>query len=195
MTQAERVAESAQRLMEAAVDLIAEKGFQRTAASEIAERAGYSRTMVAARYGSKEALLEHLMQHEYQVRMLPDLGDAKGIERLQQWIRLLRQQARAEPALFRAFYTLVFEAAGPVPSLRPWIADWLERCTTEAADSLRAGQADKTIRVDIDPDAEAEQFVSSGVGLGFQFVIDNNLERFDEGLARWADRFERTRAT
>src|SRR5262249_57141898 len=54
MTQAERVAESAQRLMQAAIELIAEKGFQRTSASEIAERAGYSRTMVAARHGSKE---------------------------------------------------------------------------------------------------------------------------------------------
>jgi AcrR family transcriptional regulator len=195
MTQAERVAESAQRLMEAAIELIAEKGFQRTAAAEIAERAGYSRTMLAARYGSKEELLEHLMQNEYQARMLPDLGDTKGIERLQRWIRLIRQQARAEPALVRSFYTLVFEAAGPVPSLRPWITDWLERCITEAADALRTGQADKTVRLDIDPDAEAEQFVSSGVGLGFQFAIDNKLERFDEGLARWADRFERARAT
>jgi AcrR family transcriptional regulator len=194
MTQAERVAESAQRLMQAAIELIAEKGFQRTSASEIAERAGYSRTMVAARYGSKEALLEHLMHHEYQARMLPDLGHTKGIERLQQWITLIRQQARADPALLRAFYTLVFEAAGPVPSLRPWIADWLERCTTEAADTLRAGQADKTVRADIDPAADAEQFVSSGVGLGFQFAIDNDLDRFDEGLARWAARFERARA-
>ena len=193
MTQAERVAESAQRLMQAAIELIAEKGFQRTSASEIAERAGYSRTMVAARYGSKEALLEHLMHHEYQARMLPDLGDTKGIERLQQWITLIRQQARADPALLRAFYTLVFEAAGPVPSLRPWIADWLERCTTEAAEAVRAGQADKTVRADIDPAAEAEQFVSSGVGLGFQFAIDDDLERFDEGLARWAARFERAR--
>jgi len=193
MTQAERVAESAQRLMQAAIELIAEKGFQRTSASEIAERAGYSRTMVAARYGSKEALLEHLMHHEYQARMLPDLGDTKGIERLQQWITLIRQQARADPALLRAFYTLVFESAGPVPSLRPWIADWLERCTTEAAEAVRAGQADKTVRADIDPAAEAEQFVSSGVGLGFQFAIDDDLERFDEGLARWAARFERAR--
>ena len=193
MTQAERVAESAQRLMQAAIELIAEKGFQRTSASEIAERAGYSRTMVAARYGSKEALLEHLMHHEYQARMLPDLGDTKGIERLQQWITLIRQQARADPPLLRAFYTLVFESAGPVPSLRPWIADWLERCTTEAAEAVRAGQADKTVRADIDPAAEAEQFVSSGVGLGFQFAIDDDLERFDEGLARWAARFERAR--
>ena len=193
MTQAERVAESAQRLMQAAIELIAETGFQRTSASEIAERAGYSRTMVAARYGSKEALLEHLMHHEYQARMLPDLGDTKGIERLQQWITLIRQQARADPALLRAFYTLVFEAAGPVPSLRPWIVDWLERCTTEAAEAVRAGQADKTVRADIDPAAEAEQFVSSGVGLGFQFAIDDDLERFDEGLARWAARFERAR--
>jgi AcrR family transcriptional regulator len=193
LTQAERVAESAQRLMAAAIELIAEKGFQRTAASEIAERAGYSRTMVAARYGSKEALLEHLLETEYQSRMLPDLGEAKGLERLQHWISSIREQARAEPTLIRSFYTLVFEAAGPVPSLQPWMTDWLKRCTDEAAAALRAGLAEKTLRADIDPDAEAQQFVSSGVGLGFQFVLDNNFEKFDTGLVRWADRFERAR--
>jgi AcrR family transcriptional regulator len=195
MTQAERVAESAQRLMQAAIELIAEKGVQRTAASEIAERAGYSRTMVAARYGSKEALLEHLLETEFWPRMVPDLGDAKGLERLQHWIRFIREQAGAEPALIRALYALVFEAAGPVPSLQPWMTDWLQRCTNDAADALRAGQADKTVRADIDPDAEAQQFVSSGIGLGFQFALDNNLEKFDAGLARWAERFGRARAT
>jgi AcrR family transcriptional regulator len=193
MTQAERVAESAQRLTEAAIELIAEKGYQRTAASEIAERAGYSRTMVGARYGSKEALLEHLLETEFQPRMLPDLGDVRGLERLQRWIGSIREQARAEPTLIRAFYMLVFEAAGPVPSLQPWITDWLQQCVDEAAAALRAGVTDNIVRADIDPDAEAQQFVSSGVGLGFQFTLDNNLEKFDAGLARWAGRFERAR--
>src|SRR5213076_237185 len=70
-TQQERVAESAKRLADAAFELIAEKGFERTTAAEIGERAGYSRSMVRDRYGSKEALLESLLASEFEARLLP----------------------------------------------------------------------------------------------------------------------------
>src|ERR1700758_3499185 len=59
-TQTERVAESSERLLLAAAELTAEKGFERTTSAEIGERAGYSRAMVRGRYGSKEALIEAL---------------------------------------------------------------------------------------------------------------------------------------
>ncbi|WP_347338882.1 helix-turn-helix domain-containing protein [Mycolicibacterium sp. P9-64] len=47
--------ESSRRLAEAAIELIAEKGFSNTTAQEIGIRAGYSRAMVRERFGSKEA--------------------------------------------------------------------------------------------------------------------------------------------
>jgi hypothetical protein len=69
-TQRERTAESTRRLLDAAIELIAEKGFERTTAMEIGERAGYSRSMVRARYGSKEALLESVLRNDYEPLML-----------------------------------------------------------------------------------------------------------------------------
>ncbi|KAA0080284.1 TetR/AcrR family transcriptional regulator [Mycolicibacterium sp. P9-64] len=54
-SQRERVEESSRRLAEAAIELIAEKGFSNTTAQEIGIRAGYSRAMVRERFGSKEA--------------------------------------------------------------------------------------------------------------------------------------------
>ena len=79
LTQAERSAESTQRLLASAITLIAERGFQRTTAAEIGERAGYSRAMVRARYGTKEALLESLLHREFEPMFLraqvnPDNG-------------------------------------------------------------------------------------------------------------------------
>src|SRR4030088_2921349 len=71
-TQRERSAESAQRLLDAAIELIAEKGFDRTTAAAIGGRAGYSRSMVRARYGSKEALLESIFGAELDRRLMPD---------------------------------------------------------------------------------------------------------------------------
>src|ERR1700745_982557 len=70
-TQQERSAESARRLLDAAIELIAEKGFERTTVAEIGERAGYSRSMVRARYGSKEALLESIFGSQLDRRVVP----------------------------------------------------------------------------------------------------------------------------
>ena len=57
-TQQERVAESSRRLLAAAIEVVAEKGYGPATAAEISERAGYSAPMVRTRYGSKQALLE-----------------------------------------------------------------------------------------------------------------------------------------
>ena len=78
-TQQERSAESAQRLLDAAIELIAEKGFDRTTAAEIGERAGYSRSMVRARYGSKDALLESIFGDELDRRLLPELDETRRL--------------------------------------------------------------------------------------------------------------------
>src|SRR6218665_4053996 len=59
-TQAERVAESDRRLMEAAIRLIARIGYTHTTLESIGIEAGYSRGLVQHRLGSKERLLEEL---------------------------------------------------------------------------------------------------------------------------------------
>ena len=69
-TQHERTAESTQRLTDAAIALIAEKGFNNTTLAEIGERAGYSRSMVQFRFGTKEGFLESLLREEYETRLL-----------------------------------------------------------------------------------------------------------------------------
>jgi AcrR family transcriptional regulator len=63
-TQAQRRRESADRLLAAGVELIAEQGFARTTLAQIGERAGYSRETVRLRHGSKLALLETALRRE-----------------------------------------------------------------------------------------------------------------------------------
>jgi AcrR family transcriptional regulator len=189
LTQSERVAESGQRLMAAAIELFAQKGFERTSASEIADHAGYSHSMVSARFGSKEALVEQLMHSEYERRMLPQIDPQAGIDGLLLWIETIQGEIRTAPDHMRAFYTLVFEAVGPIPSLRPWVEDWLARCVRHAAACLTAARQAGQLRDDVDIDAEAELFVYSGVGLGYRFVYDSDLSEFDRALERWRVRF------
>jgi AcrR family transcriptional regulator len=191
LTQQERVAESAARLLEAAIELIAEQGFDRTTAAEIAERAGYSREMVRVRYGSKEALLQSIFGSELDRRLLPpDDEDLTGLawvlSRLDHVSRLLEE----EPQLLRAFCVMSFEAAGPVPALRPWYSQWLADYERQIAAHLKAGVRDGTVRKDVDAEHVAADFVLHGIGLVFRWTLDS--EHFDLGgrLRAWRDRLE-----
>ena len=59
-TQEQRREASEQRMLEAALALVAEKGTFRVTLAEIGERAGYSRGLPAARFGNKAKLLAAL---------------------------------------------------------------------------------------------------------------------------------------
>jgi AcrR family transcriptional regulator len=82
-TQQERVEESTRRLLEAGAELIAEGGYDAASAAEIGRRAGYSRSMVKARFGSKEQLVDAVIRSAYEGPLTEPLPEsATGIERV-----------------------------------------------------------------------------------------------------------------
>jgi AcrR family transcriptional regulator len=167
-TQQERTAESTQKLTEAAIELIAEKGFNNTTTAEIGERAGYSRSMVQFRYGTKEALLESLLREEWETRLLAEPDPSlSGLEQTLAQVELLRDQVAAAPELMRGFFVLTFEALGPLRSLGTWLGDWLARYHSATEGALRSGIEDGTIRPDIDPVSEAGALIGDCVGQVF----------------------------
>jgi AcrR family transcriptional regulator len=198
-TQQERTAESTQRLLTAAIELIAEKGFARTSAAEISARAGYSRSMVQFRWGTKEALLESLLREEYETRLLPPAEDetaeeTTGLEALVRQIDHLDTETAANPELMRGFFALCFEAIGPVPSLTAWIDDWLRRYSAATAEAIRRGQSDGSIRADLAPADEAEAFVAAGLGYSFRWMVAPDRTPYAVHMARWREQI-RTRLT
>ena len=191
-TQRERTAESTQRLITAAIELIAEKGFARTSTAEISERAGYSRSMVQLRYGTKEALLETLLRDEYETRLLLDASeDATGLERILCQIDRLHDGAVENPELMRGFFALCFRSFGPVQSLSEWINDWLARYDEVTTDALEAGRADGSIRPDIDPRVEAGAFVASGVGYAFRWLVSAETVDYLALMRQWKEHVRR----
>jgi AcrR family transcriptional regulator len=185
-TQRERTAESTQRLVTAAIELIAEKGFARTSAAEISERAGYSRSMVQFRYGTKEALLETLLREEYETRLLADDPDElNGLERILAQIDRLHDEVVAKPALMRGFYALCFESFGPVPSLNSWINDLLTRYDKATVAALERGRNDGSIRSNIDALAEAQAFIASGLGFAFRWMVSPETVDYPASMQLW----------
>jgi AcrR family transcriptional regulator len=188
-TQQERSEESARRLLQAAIELFAEKGFERTTVAEIGERAGYSRSMVRARYGSKEALLESIFGVELDRRMLPDTDeDLRGLPWILARVDHVAQLLDEEPDLMRAFCVMSFEAAVSVGSLRAWYSAWFRSYEEQLAAQLRAGQLDRSVRVDLDADYEAARFVLTGIGLIFRWTLDPAGYDLAAQLADWRAR-------
>ena len=190
-TQRERTAESTQRLTDAAVELIAEKGFNNTTTAEIGERAGYSRSMVQFRYGTKEALLESLLRDEYEMRLMsaPD-PELTGLEQVLAQVELLRDQVDARPALMRGFFVLCYEALGPLRNLRAWLADWLGRYQAATEGAIRRGIEDGTIRSDADPAREAGGMIADCIGQTFRWIATPDVVSFHDEMDAVRDRVE-----
>src|ERR1700749_3420167 len=80
-TQAERRAEAERALLDAARELIAERGGRAVTLAAVGERSGYSRGLVTHHFGSRQGLLDALTL-DLQDRLPFPQTDARGIERL-----------------------------------------------------------------------------------------------------------------
>lgn len=185
-TQRERVAQSTRAVAAAAVELFGEQGFEATTTSQVGERAGYSREMVRKRYGSMEGLIDHLLEHELAPRIspAPDPG-VSGLEQVLDQVDRLIALVAEDETMARAFFVLTFETAGTMPRLRPWFRDWFAAFETQMIASLRAGQDDGSVRLDIAFEDEAAAFIQMSLGLAFRKVLDWDGFDFEAAADRW----------
>jgi AcrR family transcriptional regulator len=156
--------------MEAAAGLIVEKGWEATTAAEIGRRAGYSRTMVHARFGGKEAILEDFLQ-EYVSRLSPALNPkATGMDQVLAHIDRIRDLHAHDPDVLRAMFVSTFEAMKTTSPLRERIRDQLVGGVANVADGLRKGQRDKSVRRGIDVDRAVSDITAVFFGIAFLWI-------------------------
>lgn len=184
-TQKDRVDESARRLTSAAVELINEKGYAQTTAKEIGLRAGYSRAMVAERFGSREALLEALLNdYESRIALASAGADASGFEKAMAPVEGLQQLVAEDPTFARAMFVVSFEAMHHTGELRGRIQQLLNRLRDAIADGIRAGQVDGSV-IDIEPDDFSREALTSGVGYAYWSIMMPEQIDFPATVARW----------
>ena len=172
LTQPQRLEISGRRLLEAAVELIAEKGWEATTAAEIGRRAGYSRAMVHARYGSKDAILETLFATEYEKKLSPAVDPgSSGMQQALAHVDRIRELYAEDRDLLRAIFVLTFEAAKSASPAGPRIRMWLERAAHMVAAGLRNGIADGSVRPDIDIDRAVNDFGAAVLGTAYQWIM------------------------
>lgn len=171
LTQPERVELSSRRLLVAAAELIVEKGWDATTAAEIGRRAGYSRAMVHARYGSKDAILE-AFQQTYVSRLNPDPEPgAKGLQQVLAHFDRIHEIHAEDPALIRAMFVSAFEAVKTTSPLRDAVRTQLSGAAVKVEAGLRAGMRDGSIRSDIDLETARQDITGSVFGIAYQWVV------------------------
>jgi AcrR family transcriptional regulator len=171
LTQYQRVEQSSRRLLQAAAELIVEKGWEATTAAEIGRRAGYSRAMVHARYGSKDAILE-AFQQVYVARLNPDPEPGStGLQQVLAHFDRVQEINAEDPSVTRAMFVSAFEAVKTTSPLRAGVRDQLSGAAKKVGAGVRAGIADGSLRPHIDADAAVRDITGSIFGIAFQWVV------------------------
>ena len=175
-TQAERSSLSTRRLLDAAADLISEGGYAAMTLSAVGARAGYSRGLVTARFGSKGDLLDALvdrMTTNWNLRNVhPRTVDKSGLDGLLLTLDAIRLQARRNPTALRRLYALEFEALGPVPELRTHFVEFHRTMRADMAAFVRRGLRDGSVVAGTSPKAEGAAIVAALRGIAYQWLLD-----------------------
>jgi AcrR family transcriptional regulator len=194
-TQAERSARSHKGLLGAALELIAERGFRASSLQAIGDRAGYSRGLVSARFGSKEGLLRELVTRMVdrwgsEVRD-PAVGARTGVRALAAIAGVHREAIERTPDAVRALYMLLFESLVDMPDLRREMGRLDRRLREGTERVLRRGIKSGAVRADVDASAQAVLFLAVLRGITLQWLVDPNaldLVRIYRELDAWLTR-------
>jgi AcrR family transcriptional regulator len=182
LTQPERVETSNRRLLGAAAELIVEKGWEATTAAEIGRRAGYSRAMVHARYGNKEAILEAFL-HEYVKRLNPAPDPTcNGMRQVLAHFDRIQEIYAEDHELLRAMFVATFEAAKTTSPLRRRVRAQLKSGAVKVEAGLRNGIKDGSVRPDVDIAPAVKDITAAVFGIAFQWAVVSEAHELEDEL-------------
>jgi len=167
---------STRRMLMAAGELIVAGGYQAMTLAAVGELSGYSRGLVTARFGSKDqllnALVERIVDRWSHRTVLPRTRGSTGREAIRIVLDSIAAQAERDPTALRVLYALMFEAVGPVPDLRAAFVELHSDMRADLARFVRRGLRDGSIRAGVLPEGEAASLVAGLRGIGYQWLLD-----------------------
>ena len=167
-TQHQRRSETEQRVLAAAMALIAERGSRAVSLAEVGRLAGYSSGIVSHHFGGKQQLLAAVVDHA-QLFDLP-VTDSSGLDQLTLLISTYLTTFRERAPAPQAFLLLWSEAVASDPVLAPLFAERDAWFRGLLASYVRTGIDDGSIRTDADPEAVAVSVLGLLRGIGMQLI-------------------------
>ncbi len=175
-THKERRETSEKEMLKAAITLFARQGYMKTTLGEVGREAGYTAGLVSHKFGSKEGLLQAVVDHISNRFLQDQLG--KSIEQksatdsINNYIEIYLTEVSLREGPVRALYVIMGEALGAVPEIRSSIADLNTGAREILMDIIQHGIDQGEFNKDTDTEAAAALIIGGLRGLVMQHLID-----------------------
>jgi AcrR family transcriptional regulator len=149
--------EAEERMVQAAVQIVAERGLENLTLAECGEAAGYSRGLAPHYFGSKEGLISAIANHivdDYTQRQRADRPNRVGLAGLLDNVNYYIESGRSNVVTLRAFHAVLASALTQTP-LADAIAKLNRNSVYSFAKMIRSGVDRNEIRADINVRAQA----------------------------------------
>lgn len=174
MTQAERTDLSDSKMLEAATELILEVGSVGTTLKEVGERAGYSRGLASARFGSKEGLFLRLItiHRESWAKVVDQYVQGKtGSAAIMARIDAVEDLFQREPETVKAVYMLWFESVGRTSGMREALLKFHHETLDALAVFVEQGISAGEISSHVNPKLFAVDYFAQIFGFIYQWLF------------------------
>jgi AcrR family transcriptional regulator len=173
-------------IIERATEAFSTNGFHGSSQREIAAAVGLTQPGLVHHFGTKEELLEAVLEHKDEVQT-----EAFDNEHVLDGLRDLVEQNLAQPGLIRLHTTLSAESINPTHPGHAYFGARYHKARGLFSGLLRRAQQDGQIAGDADPEALAVLIVAVMDGLQLQWLHDEDVDvrsAFDSLLSLLAPR-------
>ena len=167
---------SEKQMLKAAIALFARQGYLKTTLTEVGREAGYTAGLVSHKFGSKEGLLQAVVDHISKRFLQDQMGKAieqkSATDSIKNYIEIYLTEVSLREGPMRALYVIMGEALGAVPEIRQSIADLNAGARNILIHILERGIEQGEFRKDLDTETAAALIIGSLRGLVMQHLID-----------------------
>lgn len=171
------------QIVDAAIRVMALKGWNETSIDEITKEAGVSRGLVSYHFKDKADLLSGVLSRcteaSNEGMSLAIAATADPVERMRLIIRSTLALTRDDPTIYLIFLHFMASARSN-PELGQQIRDLYRGFRALTADGIRHGQDRGIFRNDIDVDAAAARYIGALTGFALQWLLDPDSFPFEE---------------
>lgn len=189
----QRRAESDRKMLRAAMELISRHGTVGASMAQIGVDAGYSRGLPVQRFGTKQALLEAVIdavEERFLRKVEQRTAGKRGCAALAERIRIQIEAVRDMPESAIALYHLIVDSTGAVPELKPRIALLHEAYRDNLRKFMQQAREMGELRDDVDIDHYVRTISGTISGICIQaLIVDGDTARLGVDAKFIADMF------
>jgi AcrR family transcriptional regulator len=176
-----------EQILEAAVELFAQRGFRGSGLQELAERVGVSHVAILHHFGSKENLLRAVMAHRDETQAaLVGQWQQGGLQALTD---AEHGSSLVEPSvLTRLWIVMLAESLTLESPLHHYFDERFQWVRALIAADIRAGQDRGEFRSDVDPDVKAVEIMGFMIGVQTQWLLNPDLIDLDKVFSSFGRR-------